>query len=83
MTSADDVAPLAAELARGTIFSFPYSYRGGLQADAGFLIGSDGKVFMAVGNRTEMLFIGLQQASALAEDDTDDDETDLMDFDMM
>ena len=84
LTSESDVSQLSGELNRGTIFSFPYSYRGGLQADAGFLLAADGgKIFMAVGNRTEMQFLGLQQASALTEDDSDDDETDLMDFDMM
>jgi len=84
LTSENDLSSLAEELARGTIFAFPYSYRGGLQADAGFLLAADGgKVFMAVGNRTEMQFIGLQQASVLTDDDSDDDETDLMDFDMM
>jgi len=83
LTSENDVSQLVEELGRGTIFSFPYSYRGGLQADAGFLLASDGKVFLAVGNRTEMHFLGLQQAAPLTEDDSDDDETDLMDFDMM
>jgi hypothetical protein len=84
LTSENDVSPLAEELNRGVIFSFPYSYRGGLQADAGFLLAGDGgKVFMAVGNRAEMQFLGLQQAAPLTEDDSDDDETDLMDFDMM
>lgn len=79
----NEASPLVDELNRGTIFSFPYSYRGGLQADAGFLLASDGKVFMAVGNQTEMQFIGLQQAVPITEDDSDGDETDLMDFDMM
>lgn len=83
LTSENEVSQLAEELNRGTIFSFPYSYRGGLQADAGFLLASDSKVFLAVGNRTEMQFIGLQQPAPLTEDDSDDDETDLMDFDMM
>jgi hypothetical protein len=83
LTSENDLSPLLAELVRGTIYSFPYSFRGGLKADAGFLLASDGKVFMAVGNRVEMQFLALQQASALTDDDSDDDETDLMDFDMM
>jgi hypothetical protein len=83
LTSENDVSHLAEELNHGTIFAFPYSYRGGLQADAGFLLASDGKVFLAVGNRMEMQFLGLQQAAPLTEDDSDDDETDLMDFDMM
>jgi hypothetical protein len=84
LTSENDVSELASELNRGLIYSFPYSYRGGLQADAGFLLAGDGgKVFMAVGNRTEMQFLGLPQTAVLSEDDSDDDETDLMDFDMM
>src|SRR5579871_4490910 len=46
--SADaDLVDLKAELARGTIFSFPYSYRGGVEADAGFLLqGDDGNIFL-------------------------------------
>jgi hypothetical protein len=85
LTSENDFSQLAQELIKGVIYSFPYSYRGGLQADAGFLLAGDGdKVFLAVGNRTEMQFLGLQQAALLTvEDDSDDDETDLMDFDMM
>jgi hypothetical protein len=84
LTSENDVSALADELNRGTIFAFPYSYRGGLQADAGFLLAGDGgKLFLAVGTRVEPQFLGLQQAVALTEDDTEDDETDLMDFDMM
>jgi hypothetical protein len=84
LTSEDDVSQLSKELDQGTIFAFPYSYRGGLQADAGFLLaGEDGKIFLAVGNRTDMQFLGLQQAAPLTEEETDDDETDLMDFDMI
>lgn len=84
LTTEADVAQLSDELNRGTIFSFPYSYRGGLQADAGFLLaGPDGDIFLAVGNRTEMQFLGLQQAAPLAEEESDEDETDLMDFDMI
>jgi hypothetical protein len=84
LTSEDDVSQLLEDLNRGTIFSFPYSYRGGLQADAAFLLVADGgKAFMVVGNRVEMQFLGLQQVGALTEDEGDDDETDLMDFDMM
>jgi hypothetical protein len=76
-------ADLDAELARGTIFKFPYSYRGGLEADAGFLLqGEDGNMFLAVGNPTKVEFIGLQQMAAL-EEEGELDETELMDFDMI
>ena len=63
---------------------FPYSYRGGLQADAGFLLAGDGgKVFMAVGNRHGHAVLGLAASLGAHRRRGDDDETDLMDFDMM
>lgn len=81
----DEIGSLASELEKGTIFSFPYSYRGGLDADAGFLLmGSDGNTFLAVGNPTKVEFIGLQQTAAMMDDEEEEaDEMDLMDFDMI
>ena len=71
-------------LKRGTIFSFSYSYRGGLEADAGFLLmGVDGNLFLAVGEPTNVEFIGLQQTAAIVEEKGEADETDPMDFDMI
>lgn len=80
-----DASDLMSELKRGTIFAFPYSYRGGLEADAGFvLLNENGNIFLAVGRPTKVEFIGLQQtAAAVAEEDSETDETDLMDFDMI
>lgn len=78
----DDVSAIADELTQGRLFKFPYSYRGGLEADAGFLVmGEDGDIFLAVGNPTKVEMIGLQQVAAVAEEE--DEETDLMDFDMI
>jgi hypothetical protein len=55
-----------------------------LEADAGFLLmGEGGNVFMAVGNPTNVDFLGLQQTAALADEEEGVDETDLMDFDMI
>jgi hypothetical protein len=81
----DDAADeLLAELCGGAIFRFPYSYRGGLEADAGFLLaGDDEHVFLAVGNPTNVRFIGLQQTAAMFEDAEDIDKSDMMDFDMI
>ena len=81
-----DLAPLAAELKNGTIFSFPYSFRGGLEADVGFLLaGQDGTVFMCVGQPTSIHFVGLEQAAAPVEDDTEaaEGEDESLDFGMM
>ena len=78
-----DASALYEELKQGAIFKFPYSYRGGLEADAGFLIqGVDGFFFLAVGNPTRVEFVGPTQVSAV-EEETELDEADLMDFDMI
>ncbi len=81
----DDFSDLAGELERGIIFSFPFSYRGSLEADAGFLLqGADGNVFLCVGKKTDIKFIGFEQAGAAeqAEDEGPDDDDD-MDFGML
>jgi hypothetical protein len=84
LNTEDEIESLREELKRGTIFSFPYSYRGGLEADAGFLLtGEDGHLFLAVGDPTNVEFIGLQQMAALVAEEDEVDETDLMDFDMI
>ena len=50
-----DIAPLLDELKKGTIFQFPYSFRGGLEPDAGFLLlASDGTPFIAIGSPTKL-----------------------------
>lgn len=78
-----DAGPVYEELKQGAIFKFPYSYRGGLEADAGFLIqGADGNFFFAVGNPTKVEFIGPSQVTVV-EEEAEVDEADLMDFDMI
>ena len=78
---ADD---LMAELERGTIFCFPYSYRGGLEADAGFLLANEeGDVMMAIGTLAQVDLIGMSAPAAAEEFNETDDDADLMDFDMI
>ena len=79
------VSKLIAELKKGTIFTFDYSFRGGLEADAGFLIGgADGGVFFCVGQPTNIHFVGLEQVSAPVEGDSEGEgDDDSMDFGMM
>lgn len=68
-----DLTDLIAELSRGTVFRFSYSYRGGLEADAGFLLqGEDGNVYLAVGSPTRVEFIGLQQVTATGPGEADE-----------
>lgn len=84
LESEGDVTAIAEELKQGTIFKFPYSYRGGLEADAGFLLaGDEGHLFMCVGNPTKVEFIGLAQAAIAGDEDPETEELDMMDFDMI
>jgi hypothetical protein len=79
-----DASELVAELRGGTIFKFPYSFRGGLEADVGFLLaGADGNVFLAVASPAKIEFVGLQEAAATVEEEGDQEEADLLDFDMI
>ena len=77
--------PIFEKLKAGSIFKFDYSYRGGLEADAGFLLMNDEQeIFFLVGDPTGVEFKGLQQAAPVAPaEDTDDDEGGLMDFGMI
>lgn len=81
---ADD---LLKELAGGAIYTFPFSYRGGLNPDTAFLLASsDGKPFLAVGRKTKLRFVSLAQPADLDEDGgapEPEDDDDSMDFGMM
>jgi hypothetical protein len=72
-------------LKKGTIFTFPYSFRGGLEADAAFLLANDqGAIMMAVGSKTDVAYVGLQSSAAAAEEtQTEAPEADDFDFDMI
>jgi hypothetical protein len=76
------LAELAKELLAGTIYTFPYSFRGGLVADVGFLLaGADESIFLAVGQPTQLHFLGLDQLPVYEDEEAaaaagDDDELD-------
>ncbi len=79
-----DLADLYNELDKGTIFTFPYSYRGGLESDVAFLLkNADGNVMMAVGNQAQVGFVGIQSHSTAPADDGDDATEDDLNFDMI
>jgi len=77
---------LLAELTKGEVFEFEFSYRGGLEPDNAFLLmNEENELFMALGKPTEIEFVGLQETAGLSTEDeaTEDEDDDLMDFDMM
>ncbi|HZN37021.1 MAG TPA: hypothetical protein VFB80_24490 [Pirellulaceae bacterium] len=86
LQSPDDVGPLAAELRQGVIYRFPYSFRGGLEPDQGFLLANaEGELFCAIGKPTKVEFLSLAQAAAAYEEEEagEEDEADAMDFSLM
>jgi len=79
-----NTAPLMEELKKGTIFGFPYSFRGGLEPDTGFLLlAADGTPFIAIGTPTRLEFVGLKQTAAVVEEEAGGEEEDALDFGMM
>lgn len=86
MEPVDEDDSLLAELKSGTIFSFPFSYRGGLEADTGFLLtGQDDCVFLVIATEANLQYVGLGQSQGLnEEEDASTEESDnLMDFGMI
>ncbi len=85
LRSDGDLSGLVAELKNGTIFTFPYSFRGGLEADVAFLIAAaDGTPFLCVGAPANIQFVGLEQVAPVVDEETDSDEgDDEVDFSMM
>jgi hypothetical protein len=79
-------AALRDELAGGKIYTFPFSYRGGLTADTAFLMqGQDGAVWLLVGKKANLQMVGFDQQAALADEAGEEPEAEAeeIDFGMM
>ena len=80
----EETPELTAELRSGSIFKFPYSFRGGLEADAGFLLaGDDGNIYLAVAISAKIEFVGFQQIAGITEEESEEEEADLLSFDLV
>jgi hypothetical protein len=77
-----DATALIDELRGGTIYTFPFSYRGGLEAYGGFLLlGSDGNLFLAAGNKAAFEFVGLNPPPSVIEDEDEAEQEEDAGFD--
>ena len=65
------------------IYSFPFSYRGGLDYDQAFVLGADNEAFMIVGRPAELEFMKLNQAAALDSAEEQEISADDLDFDLL
>ncbi len=80
-----DNAELASAIDDDAIYAFPFSYRGGLSQDDGFLLKSSGTLFLFTGEKVEFEMIGVAEEGVLDDDDEEApaEEEDELDFSMM
>ena len=80
-----DIKYLLDHLDGEQIYQFPFSWRGGVDYDQAFVLGTNGDAFMVVGKQAEFEFVRLNQAAPL--DTTGEEETEIsaddIDFDLL
>ena len=76
---------LLSSLKKGDIYRFDFLYREGVSADPAFLLATeDSQVWMMVGRPSSIDFVGLDQAAVcFVDDESEDEETDDFDFEML
>lgn len=75
--------PLLAHLGDGRIFSFPFSYRDGIETNEAFLIGNKKEAFMIVGDQATLEFVKFNQSTYLDSTEEQEVSTDDLDFDLL
>ncbi len=75
-----DLAKILERLGKAEIFSFPFSYRAGLEHDQAFLIGNSEEAFMVVGKPAELEFVGFNQVAVISPEDEQGIAADDIDF---
>jgi len=70
-------------LSDGQLFSFPFSYRGGVDHDSAFIVGSRSHAFMIVGRPAAIKFVSLNQAAQLDAVEDREISADEVEFDLL
>jgi hypothetical protein len=79
-----DLSYVKAHLGEGTIYKFPFSYRGGgIEPDNAFVIGNKTDAFMIVGKTARFQFAKLNQAVQLDSYEEQEISADDIDFDLL
>lgn len=79
-----DIRYLLDHLDGEQIFTFPFSWRGGLDYDKAFVLGADNEAFMIVGRQAEFKFLRLNQAANLLDSSEEEEiSADDLDFDLI
>jgi len=71
------------QLSTNRMFTFPFSWRGGVEYDDAFVIGAGGEAFIVVGKQAEFQYIKLNQAAVLESTEEEEISADDLDFDLM
>jgi hypothetical protein len=78
-----DLDYLQSHLDGEQIYSFPFSYRGGLEYDSAFVLGAENNAFMVVGKQAAFQFVKLNQAATLDAVEEEEISADEIDFDLL
>jgi hypothetical protein len=78
-----DLDYLKDHLSGDQIFTFPFSYRGGVEHDDAFVLGADQEAFMVTGKKSNFEFLKLNQAAVLDSPEEQDISADDLDFDLL
>lgn len=78
-----NISALYDQLSADRMFTFPFSWRGGIEYDNAYVIGAGGEAFMVVGKQAEFQFIKLNQATVLENSEEEEISADDLDFDLM
>ena len=77
-------AELVESMSDGKIYYFEFLYRDGIAADPAFLMsGNTGELWMLVAKPASVDFVGLDQAAVTFTEESEDEESDEFDFEMM
>jgi len=79
----NDISPLHDHLSDNRMYTFPFSWRGGIEYDNAYLIGSGGDIFLVVGKQAEFQYVKLNQAAVLDSGEEEEISADDLDFDLM
>ncbi|MEO8572725.1 MAG: hypothetical protein ABI481_02060 [Pyrinomonadaceae bacterium] len=78
-----DIKYLLDHLDGDQIYTFPFSWRGGLDYDSAFVLGSSDDAFMIVGKPAELEFLRLNQSVTLDSSEEQEISEDDIDFDLL
>jgi len=82
-TEESDIQYLHDHLGAKQLFSFPFSYRGGIEHDAAYVLGDGKDAFMVTGKDGNVEYLKLNQAGVLSSNEEQDISADDISFDLL